>query len=63
MPMTSKEKNLVPRSIKKILIRFADEADLNLVRDAAAASRLSINGWLVQVTVAAAQQQLDRIAS
>lgn len=41
-------------------LRFADQEHQQLVRDAAQAAKLSMNAWLIRVTLDAARRQLQR---
>jgi hypothetical protein len=43
-----------------ITLRFADVEHHQLVRDAAAVSKLAMNSWLIRVTLEAAREELRR---
>ena len=56
-------KSVTKKSVKNyeynhIKLRFADREHLQLVRDAAAAAKVSMNAWLVRVTLQAARREL-----
>jgi hypothetical protein len=47
-----------PYSQRSLKLRFIDDEHLQLVREAAAFAKLTMNAWLTDVTVKAARAQL-----
>ena len=48
---------------KRVGIRFKDEGHGELCRQAAKVAGLTLNGWLIQVTLSAAREQLAATAA